>query len=127
MPEMPPVAPVPAGGSQDGPGAPAKAPVVDSAVLSAAVAEAFKAVPDMITGATKRIVASEVARAVEAMKGADAVVFQTEWPEFRHIRTRDFCRLMKKPVVIDGRRTVDGRKLRKAGVRYLAIGAPNEP
>ena len=67
------------------------------------------------------------ASAEAAMKGADAVVFQTEWPEFRHIRTRDFCRLMKKPVVIDGRRTVDGRKLRKAGVRYLAIGAPNEP
>lgn len=64
--------------------------------------------------------------AAEAMRNVDAVVFQTEWREFRHVHARDFCKLMKKPVVIDGRRTVDPRKLKKAGVRYLAIGAPNE-
>jgi UDPglucose 6-dehydrogenase len=65
--------------------------------------------------------------AEEAMRDKDAVVFQTEWKEFRRIHASHYGKLMKEPVVIDGRRTVDAAKLRKAGVRYIAIGAPNEP
>jgi len=64
--------------------------------------------------------------AEEAIRDKDTVVFQTEWKQFRHIHATHFGKLMKEPVVIDGRRTVDARKLRKAGVRYFAIGAPNE-
>ena len=64
--------------------------------------------------------------AEEAIRDKDAVVFQTEWKEFRAIHASHYARLMKEPVVIDGRRTVDAGKLRKEGVRYFAIGAPNE-
>jgi UDPglucose 6-dehydrogenase len=61
-----------------------------------------------------------------ALREKDAVVFQTEWRQFRSIPARDFLELMRQPVVIDGRRSVDGARLKRAGVRYLAIGAPNE-
>lgn len=64
--------------------------------------------------------------AKEALRGKDAVIFQTEWREFRRIPAHLFKKLMRRPVVIDGRRSVDAAKLRKAGVRYLAIGATND-
>jgi len=65
--------------------------------------------------------------AEEAIRDQDAVVFQTEWKQFRKIHATHYARLMREPVIIDGRRTVDAAKLKKAGARYLAIGAPNEP
>ena len=61
-----------------------------------------------------------------ALHQKDAVIFQTEWRQFRSIPAQDFKHLMKTPVVIDGRRSVDGPGLKRAGVRYIAIGAPNE-
>ncbi len=64
--------------------------------------------------------------AEEAMRGRNAVVFQTEWKQFRRIHASHYAKLMKEPVVVDGRRSVDAGRLRRAGVRYFAIGAPNE-
>jgi UDPglucose 6-dehydrogenase len=61
-----------------------------------------------------------------ALRDKDAVIFQTEWRQFWSITARDFMHLMRHPVVIDGRRSVDGASLKRAGVRYLAIGAPND-
>jgi UDPglucose 6-dehydrogenase len=49
--------------------------------------------------------------------GADAVIAQTEWKDYRAL---DPAKL--PPVVIDGRRVFDGRKLAEAGVRYRAVG-----
>lgn len=63
----------------------------------------------------------------EALRDKDAVIFQTEWKEFRRIHASHYGKLMKEPVVIDGRRTVDAARLKKAGVKYIAIGAPNGP
>jgi len=61
-----------------------------------------------------------------AIRDKDAVIIQTEWPQFRKIPANDFKKLMKVPLVIDGRRSVDAADLKKAGVRYLAIGSPND-
>ena len=61
----------------------------------------------------------------DALLDKDAVIFQTEWPQFRKIPASWYPKLMSKPIVIDGRRTVDPVKLRKEGVKYLAIGADN--
>jgi UDPglucose 6-dehydrogenase len=61
-----------------------------------------------------------------AICGKDAVIFQTEWREFRKILASELKKLMRRPVAIDGRRSVDGARLKNAGVRYLAIGAPND-
>ncbi|MHB1261262.1 MAG: nucleotide sugar dehydrogenase, partial [Thermoplasmatota archaeon] len=58
----------------------------------------------------------------EAARGADAVVFQVEWPEYRAIDPAALRRLLQTPVVIDGRRTLDPAKAKAAGLRYRAIG-----
>ncbi|MGQ9582924.1 MAG: UDP-glucose dehydrogenase family protein [Thermoplasmatota archaeon] len=64
--------------------------------------------------------------ALEALKGKEGVIFQTEWLEYRRIPASAYIKLMQRPIVIDSRRTVDARKLKAAGVRYLAIGAPRD-
>ncbi len=62
------------------------------------------------------------ASAEHALQGADGAIVQTEWREFREIAPKEFVRLMRAPVVVDGRRTFDAREMRAAGVRYRAIG-----
>lgn len=58
----------------------------------------------------------------DAVAGCDAVVFQTEWPEYRNLDPRDLVRLLRQPIVIDGRRALDATRCRAAGLRYRAIG-----
>ncbi|HVL88279.1 MAG TPA: UDP-glucose/GDP-mannose dehydrogenase family protein [Candidatus Thermoplasmatota archaeon] len=58
----------------------------------------------------------------EAIDGADAAVIQAEWPQFRLLAAPEWARRMRRPLVIDGRRSVDARRLRAAGVEYLAVG-----
>lgn len=61
-----------------------------------------------------------------ALKGAHGCILQTEWKEFRDMRPSTFKRLMKRPVVIDGRRALDPKRMLKAGVIYRGIGWRNE-
>ncbi len=61
-----------------------------------------------------------------ALKGADAAVLMTAWDVYTNIAPRDFVRLMKHPIVVDGRRVYDPAKFTKAGVRYLAVGRARE-
>jgi UDPglucose 6-dehydrogenase len=50
----------------------------------------------------------------EALAGADACLVMTEWAEFRELK--DEFALMKKPVVIDGRRVVNPQGLDYTGI-----------
>ena len=58
----------------------------------------------------------------DAVRGADAVVFQVEWPEYKSIDPAQLKALLKSPIAIDGRRTLDAGKAKAAGLRYRAIG-----
>lgn len=54
--------------------------------------------------------------------GSDALIFVTDWPEFREL---DFSRvksLMKKPVVIDAQNMLDAERMIKMGFVYLGVG-----
>jgi UDPglucose 6-dehydrogenase len=64
------------------------------------------------------------ATAEEALEGAGAAVISTEWPEFRELDWRSLASRMAAPVVIDGRRLLDGPAMRALGFRYEAVGAP---
>ncbi|MGH6892138.1 MAG: UDP-glucose dehydrogenase family protein [Dongiaceae bacterium] len=58
----------------------------------------------------------------EAMTGADAVVFLTEWNSYRAL---DFMRMkavLKQPIVIDLRNIYRPAEMRAAGFRYSSIG-----
>jgi len=61
----------------------------------------------------------------EALRGADLAVVQSDWREIRDIKAEDFNRLLKNPIVVDGRRTYDPVEMLAEGVKYSGIGWKN--
>ncbi len=59
---------------------------------------------------------------VAAAKGADAVVLITEWPEFRQIDWEEVARVMRAPLILDGRNFLPGAQLEQLGFRYVGVG-----
>jgi UDPglucose 6-dehydrogenase len=62
------------------------------------------------------------ADAMDAMRGADAVVIVTEWPEFGRLDWAAAARVMERPLLIDGRNFVDPAAAAAAGFEYEGIG-----
>ncbi|MBI4092911.1 MAG: UDP-glucose/GDP-mannose dehydrogenase family protein [Candidatus Kerfeldbacteria bacterium] len=60
----------------------------------------------------------------DALPGADALLLVTEWDEFRQPDFKRVKKLLKSPVVIDGRNIYNPKQLRKLGFRYASIGRP---
>ncbi len=60
--------------------------------------------------------------AEEALKGADAAIVVTEWREFRHIGADDFKKWMNRPIIMDGRNTLDAAALNAQGVVCIGVG-----
>jgi UDPglucose 6-dehydrogenase len=57
-----------------------------------------------------------------ALAGADGALVVTEWPEFRRLDPACMARVMRQPVVVDGRGVFDRRAMRQAGVRFFRLG-----
>ncbi len=64
---------------------------------------------------------SYAASAQDAIKGADACVLVTCWKEFVEISPETFARLLRNPLLIDGRRIYDPKKYSRV-LRYAGIG-----
>ncbi len=62
--------------------------------------------------------------AMEAMRGADALVLLTEWNEFRSLPATRLKAAMRGDVVCDLRNVWDPVAMREAGFRYSSIGRP---
>jgi len=60
--------------------------------------------------------------AYEAVKGADGLCLVTEWDEFKKLDLAKIKKLMRKPVIIDGRNIYDPKKVKKLGFIYEGIG-----
>ncbi|MCW5630342.1 MAG: UDP-glucose/GDP-mannose dehydrogenase family protein [Rhodoferax sp.] len=60
--------------------------------------------------------------AMDALKGADALLIVTEWKEFRSADLEGIKRMLKMPVIIDGRNLYDPKFVRGQGIIYLAVG-----
>lgn len=60
----------------------------------------------------------------DAVKGSDALLLLTEWNEFKQIDLMKIKKLMKEPVLFDGRNVYDPEKVRGMGFRYKAVGRP---
>ena len=58
----------------------------------------------------------------DALLEADALLLITEWPEFRMPNFEVVKRLMRQPVVFDGRNQYDRQELRGKGFTYYGIG-----
>ena len=65
-----------------------------------------------------------VARAMDALRGADALVIVTEWKEFRSPDLEHMKTLMRQAVIFDGRNILDPAAARAAGFEYTGIGRP---
>jgi len=61
---------------------------------------------------------------LDAVRGADAAVIVTEWPELREIATAELRDAMTTPLVIDGRNLLDPVAARAAGFIYEGVGRP---
>lgn len=61
-------------------------------------------------------------RAMSALNGADALVVVTEWKEFRSPDLAEVKRLLRSPVVFDGRNILVPDLVREAGFEYWGIG-----
>jgi UDPglucose 6-dehydrogenase len=59
-----------------------------------------------------------------ALKGADALAIVTEWNEFREPDFDRMKKLLRSPVIFDGRNLYDPEQIRAHGFTYLSIGRP---
>ncbi|MBL8953927.1 MAG: UDP-glucose/GDP-mannose dehydrogenase family protein [Myxococcaceae bacterium] len=77
--------------------------------------------------AAKRVFSDRITYAetpYDALKGADGLFLVTEWNDFRNADFERMKKLMKTPVVFDGRNVLDPERMRGLGFTYYGIGRP---
>jgi len=62
--------------------------------------------------------------ALDAVRGADAVLHLTEWREFRELDPAALAEVTGRRIVLDGRNALDPELWRKAGWTFRAMGRP---
>jgi UDPglucose 6-dehydrogenase len=63
----------------------------------------------------------------DAVRGADAAVIVTEWPQLRDLARPEIRDVMARPLIIDGRNLLDPDDARANGFVYEGIGRPFSP
>lgn len=58
----------------------------------------------------------------EALQEADALILITEWKEFRSPDFYEIKRLLKEPVIFDGRNQYNEKRVKEYGIDYIQIG-----
>lgn len=58
----------------------------------------------------------------DAVRGADCLVVVTEWNEFKELDFTRVKKLMRQPIVVDGRNIYNPAKLKELGFRYVGVG-----
>jgi UDPglucose 6-dehydrogenase len=61
-------------------------------------------------------------RSYDALKGADALAIVTEWNEFREPDFAKMRKLLKAPVIFDGRNIYSPATMKEQGFTYFSIG-----
>lgn len=59
-----------------------------------------------------------------ALRNADALIIVTEWQSFRAPDFDLLGRLLRQPLIFDGRNLFDPRRLRQRGFTYISVGRP---
>lgn len=60
----------------------------------------------------------------EALKGANVCFIFTEWAEIKAVNPEEYKKLMRTPLVYDGRNLYNVEDMKEAGVEYYSIGRP---
>jgi UDPglucose 6-dehydrogenase len=63
-----------------------------------------------------------VADALEAARGAEALIIATEWPEFASVDLDQLREVMRTPLIFDGRNLLDPASALACGFQYHGIG-----
>ena len=63
-----------------------------------------------------------VSQVEEALKGANVCFIFTEWGQIKAVKPKDYKKLMRTPLVYDGRNIYKVEDMREAGVEYYSIG-----
>jgi UDPglucose 6-dehydrogenase len=58
------------------------------------------------------------------LKGADALLILTDWNQFRRVDTVRLKKLMKRPLIFDGRNLLTPERVRAEKIEYVSIGRP---
>lgn len=58
----------------------------------------------------------------EALKGADALIVCTEWKEFKGAHLLEIKKLLKSPVIFDGRNICNLEKVKELNIIYYGVG-----
>jgi UDPglucose 6-dehydrogenase len=66
-----------------------------------------------------------VAKPLDAVQGADALVVLTEWKNYKSPNLRALKDAMRQPLVLDGRNLYEPHAMAAAGFTYLGIGRNN--
>jgi len=79
--------------------------------------------PVAIPNATRVLPLTEMfADPYECVRGADAVVVVTEWPQFRELDWTRVARMVRRHVIVDGRNCLDADAVVAAGFTYISMG-----
>ncbi|MFH0702203.1 MAG: UDP binding domain-containing protein, partial [bacterium] len=62
----------------------------------------------------------------EALNNADALILITEWNEFRRPDFEKMKKLMKTPVIFDGRNQYEPKRMKQRDFDYICVGKPVE-
>src|SRR6059058_4358283 len=66
-----------------------------------------------------------VAKPIDAVQDADALVLMTEWKQYKSPNLRALREAMRTPLVLDGRNLYEPHAMAQAGFSYLGIGRNN--
>lgn len=62
----------------------------------------------------------------DALKGTDALILITEWREFRQPDFGEIVKLLKQPLIFDGRNQYNPKQLKRFGLEYFQIGVQTD-
>jgi UDPglucose 6-dehydrogenase len=62
------------------------------------------------------------ADAYEAARGVDCLVIVTEWNEFKELDFLRLKKIMRQPIIVDGRNIYEPGKLKESGFKYIGVG-----
>lgn len=102
-----------------------EAPALLIADLLVEAGAKVKAYDPVAMGETKRVLGDKIAYAkdiYDAADEADAIMMMTEWNEFRLPSWAAIKKIMKKPVVFDGRNIYNKKEMNDFGFDYFGIG-----
>ncbi len=97
-------------------------PIIESLVAKGVKVQAYDPEAMKVARAIFGNKISYAAKNYDALKGADALAVITEWQEFREPDFARIKKLMRTPVVFDGRNIYQPEQMKSLGFTYFSIG-----